>query len=125
MFTLLHQCHLRWQGHVHRMEDGCIPKDLLYSDPTCTTGATHRGCPQLCFKDICKYDLKPCNIDTKLWEAFADDRNKFFDLKSCNIDTKLWEALADDRNKFFDLKSWNIDGKLWEALTDDKKQFVF
>jgi len=30
MYTLLRQRRLRWLGHVHRMEDGRIPKDILY-----------------------------------------------------------------------------------------------
>ena len=30
MFTLLRQRRLRWLGHVYRMEDGRIPKDILY-----------------------------------------------------------------------------------------------
>ena len=54
------------------MEDGCIPKDLLCGE--FATGARCRGHPQLCFKDICKDDMKACNIDTQSWEAFADDR---------------------------------------------------
>ena len=72
MFTLLHQCCLNCLGYVYRMEDGHIPKDLLYSD--LATGARCRGCPQLCFKDVCKHAMKACNIDTESWEAFADDK---------------------------------------------------
>ena len=72
MFTLLHQCYLCWLGHAHRMEDGCIPKDLLYGE--LATGARYRGHPQLCYKDVCKCDMKACKIDTDSWEAFADDR---------------------------------------------------
>ena len=30
MLTLLRQRRLRWLGHVRRMEDGRIPKDILY-----------------------------------------------------------------------------------------------
>ena len=32
MFTLLRQRMLRWLGHVYRMENGRIPKDILYGD---------------------------------------------------------------------------------------------
>ena len=72
MFTLLHQCCLCWLGHVHRMEDGHIPKDLLYGE--LATGTRCRGHLQLCYKDVCKHGMKACNIDTDSWEAFADDR---------------------------------------------------
>ena len=72
IFTLLHQFCLHWLGHIHRMEDGHIPKDLLYGE--LTTGARCRGHPQLHFKDICKHDMKACNIDTESREAFADER---------------------------------------------------
>ncbi len=34
IFTLLSQRRLCWLGHVHRMPDGCIPKDLLYGELT-------------------------------------------------------------------------------------------
>ena len=71
MFTLLHQCHLHWLGHVHRMEDGCIPKDLLYGE--LAIGARCGGSPQLHYNHLCKHDMKACNIDTESWETFADD----------------------------------------------------
>ncbi|XP_063597293.1 uncharacterized protein LOC134773974 [Penaeus indicus] len=32
MYDLLHQKRLRWLGHVHRMDDGRIPKDLVYGE---------------------------------------------------------------------------------------------
>ena len=75
MLTLQCQRCLRWLGHVHRMVDGRIPKDLFYGELIRTTGARCRGRPQLRFKGVCKRDLKLRNIDTKLWEALADDRN--------------------------------------------------
>ena len=45
MYTLLKQCHLRWFGHVVRMADGQIPKDLLYGE--LVQGKHHRGRPRL------------------------------------------------------------------------------
>ena len=72
MYTLLRQHRLRWLGHTHRMGDGCIPKDLLYGE--LATGSRRRGRPHLRFKDVCKRDMKACNINTKSWEAFADNR---------------------------------------------------
>ena len=32
MYTLLQQRRFRWSGHVRRMDDGRIPKDILYGE---------------------------------------------------------------------------------------------
>ena len=73
--TLLYeetQRRLRWLGHVTRMEDGRIPKDLLYGE--LALGKRPIGRPQLRFKDVCKRDLKVLGINTDTWEAVASDR---------------------------------------------------
>ena len=72
-YTLLTQRHLWWLGHIIRMEDGCIPKDLLYGE--LVTGKRPAERPQLCFKDICKWDLQPLGIHTDSWEVTATDRD--------------------------------------------------
>ena len=64
---------MRWLGHVCRMEDGCIPKDLLYGE--LVTGKRPTGCPQLPYKDTCKRDLKVLGMNTDTWEAAAADRS--------------------------------------------------
>ena len=46
------QRRMRWLGHVTRMKDGRLPKDLLYGN--LATGQRPTGRPQLCFKDVCK-----------------------------------------------------------------------
>ena len=73
MFTLLKQRRKRWLGHVVRMDDGRIPKDLLYGE--LVQGKRPTGRPQLRFKDVCKRDLKPSNIDQNYWEATALKRS--------------------------------------------------
>ncbi|KAJ7316181.1 hypothetical protein JRQ81_002343 [Phrynocephalus forsythii] len=50
MYTLLKQRRLRWLGNVVRMDDGQIPKDLLYGE--LMKGKRPRGRPQLRYKDI-------------------------------------------------------------------------
>ena len=70
---LLCQRRLRWLGHMHRMGDGCIPKDVLYGETA--TGHRPAGCPALHFKDVCKRDLKLADIDPGSWEQRADDRS--------------------------------------------------
>ncbi|XP_069188807.1 uncharacterized protein [Procambarus clarkii] len=73
MFTLLKQRGMQWLGHVTRMEDGHIPKDLLYGE--LASGKKPTGRPDLRFKDACKLDLKHINIDTKTWGAAPVDRS--------------------------------------------------
>ena len=69
MLMLLKQRRMRWLGHVVRMDDGRIPKDLLYGE--LVQGKRPTGRPQLRFKDVCKRDLKSLNIDQNNWEATA------------------------------------------------------
>ena len=70
---LLCQCRLRWLGHMHRMGDGRIPKDVLHGE--LATGHHPAGRPALRFKDVCKRDLKLGDIDPGSWEQIADDRS--------------------------------------------------
>ena len=60
------QRRLRWLGPVHRMDDGHIPKKVLYRQ--LITGVGKVGCAALRFKDAWKHDLKACEIDPNNWE---------------------------------------------------------
>ena len=73
MYTLLRKRRLRWLGHVRRMDDGRLPKDLLYG--VLETGHRNLGRPVLRYKDVCKRDLKALSIDELSWESLADDRD--------------------------------------------------
>ena len=73
MFALLAQRRLRWLGHVSRMDDGRIPKDMLYGE--LVTGSRPTGRPTLRYKDVCKRDLRTCGINVASWETDADDRS--------------------------------------------------
>ena len=75
MFTLLRQRRLRWLGHVHRMPDGRIPKDLLYGE--LATGSRRTGRPQLRYRDVVKRDMKAVGIDTETWENLAADPSQW------------------------------------------------
>ena len=71
---MLCKLRLHWLGHVQqRMEDACIPKDLLSGE--LATGCRSIGLPALRFKDVCKCDLKLTGIDTESWEALAPECN--------------------------------------------------
>ena len=72
IYSFLSQRRLRWLGHVRRMGDGRIPKDVLYGQ--LTSGNQRVGRPALRYKGVCKHDMKTCNTDTADWETVADDR---------------------------------------------------
>ena len=72
LHLLLCKRRLRWLGHVHRMQDGRIPKDIMYGE--LASGQRPTGRPVLRFKDVCKKDLKTANINVKSWDQVASDR---------------------------------------------------
>ena len=72
MYTLLKQRRMRLLGHVVRMDDGRIPKDLLSGE--LAQGKRPTGRPQLRYNDVCKRDLKAMDVDLTTWEAVASDR---------------------------------------------------
>ena len=72
MFAILSQRRLRWLGHVCRMHDGRIPKDILYGE--LATGTRPTGRPALRYRDVCKRDLKSCNINPAELEKATADR---------------------------------------------------
>ena len=73
LYSLLKQRRLRWLGHVRRMEDGRLPKDLLYGK--LAKGKRSQGRPLQCYRNVCKRDLRDCNIDATDWEEKAEDRD--------------------------------------------------
>ena len=98
VFTLLRQRRLRWLGHVHRMQDGRIPKDLLYGE--LASGRRATGRPQLRFCDVVKRDMKATNMNTESWESLADDRSKWKGALTQHLragEEKLMDAAAEKR----------------------------
>ena len=66
-----HNLH-RWAGHVVRMPDERLPKQLLYGE--LCTGKRSRGGQKKRFKDTLNVSLKRCSIDHNAWEELASDR---------------------------------------------------
>ena len=73
MYTLLKQRRLRCLGHVVRMDDGRIPKDLFYGE--LAQGKRPTGRPQWCYKGVCKRDLKPLGIDINRWKTLVSNHS--------------------------------------------------
>lgn len=68
------QRRLRWLDRVHRMNDGRITIDILYSEPatrSCPTGHTAER-----LKFVTKWELKVIGINSGRWEQPADDREE-------------------------------------------------
>ena len=98
MYTLLRQRRLRWLGHVRRMDDGLIPKYILYGEMA--LGRRTTGRPHLRYKDVSVRDMKAVDIDTISWEGLAADRTKWRSALKQHIKTgeyKLMAAAADKR----------------------------
>ena len=58
------QRRLLWLGHVRRMDDDRIPKDMLYGE----LRQGSRPVSRLRFKDVCKRDMKQAEIDPNTWK---------------------------------------------------------
>ena len=61
MYTLLSQRRLRWLGHVHRMNDGRIPKDTMYGELASRKSIIGR--PWLRYQDVCTSDMNTLDIE--------------------------------------------------------------
>jgi methionyl-tRNA synthetase len=57
------------------MEDGRIPKDILNGE--LATGSRPTGRPALRYNDVCKKDLKSCNINPADFETTSSDRSSW------------------------------------------------
>ena len=64
---------LRWAGHVVRMSDERLPKQIFFSE--LEQGVRTSGRPLLRYKDTLKHEMKACNIDPSQWLALATDRS--------------------------------------------------
>ena len=70
--AMLNQAQFRWSGHVTRMDNSRLPKQLFHAE--LTTGKRHKGGQRKRYKDVLKSTLKACNIPVDEWQALAQDR---------------------------------------------------
>ena len=69
--AMLNQAQLRWSGHVTRMDDSRLPKQLFHAE--LSIGKRHKGVQRKWYKDVLKSTLKAYNIPVHEWQALAQD----------------------------------------------------
>ena len=72
---MLISIQMRWAGHVVRMDDDRIPKQLFYGELKSGKRPQHK--PRKRFKDSIKNNLKQLQLDVNNWEEIAKDRCKW------------------------------------------------
>ena len=78
--ALIMQSQLRWSGHVMRMEDNRLPKQLFCSE--LVRGTRKQGCQINRYKDSLKQSMRACNIPVTGWEALAANRTAW---RQCTV----------------------------------------
>ena len=73
--NLLNRNRLRWVGHVIRMSDDRLPKQMLYGELSLGTRKT--GGQLKRYKDVTKRSLIDCNIDPDNLESVASNRQEW------------------------------------------------
>ena len=71
---------MRWSGHVSRMHDNRLPKNILFGE--LVHGKRKHGGQRKRYKDVLHAVLKDSNIQHN-WEQDASDRTKWRHLISC------------------------------------------
>ena len=97
--TLLVRSRLRWLGHLCRMDDDRVPKQLLFSE--LEHGSRPFGRPKLRFKDILKKDLKIGSV-LEAWCYYVHNR-------------KEWRAITDNICTSYDKRRYETYSKRRDA----------
>ena len=66
---------LRWAGHLVRLDDTRLPKQLFYSELRSGSRPQHK--PKKRFKDSLKDSLRQFHIPVDEWESLAVDRDSW------------------------------------------------
>ena len=86
--AMITQHRLRWAGHLARMDNSRLAKQVFYSQ--LKEGKRGVGRPLLRYKDILKCDLSKCGLDTNNWESAANDRGKW--RRAVHVGVERFEA---------------------------------
>ena len=93
--NIVFRSHLRWLGHVIRMDDSRLPKQLLYGE--LSKGTRPVGRQQKRYRNQFLAVLKACHISSGNLEALAKDRAKW--RETCRKGLQIRER---DRTKWLE-----------------------
>ena len=95
--TLLMRAQVRWAGHIARMPDERIPKQLLYGE--LSDGKRSVGGQKKRFKDTLKASLKSFSIDISTWDKVAVDRSTWRNLMYKGAQSHEERQIAEAKQK--------------------------
>uniref|UniRef100_A0A8C5PLD5 Reverse transcriptase n=1 Tax=Leptobrachium leishanense TaxID=445787 RepID=A0A8C5PLD5_9ANUR len=108
VYTLLMKAQTRWAGHVARMPDHRIPKQLLYGE--LSQGKRSHGGQRKRYKDTLKASLKSMDIDITSWEILAQDRStwRMLTLHGCQIFEDRRATIAQEKRALRKVRTANV-----------------
>jgi exonuclease III len=98
IITTMRKAQTRWAGHVSRMTDSRIPKQLFYGE--LSNGERKVGGQRKRYKDTLKVYLKDFDIDAESWESSASDRPAWRTLinkGACHSEARRMETTKEKR----------------------------
>ena len=100
--TMVLKAQLRWTGHIIRMDESRIPRQLFYGE--LSQGRRNQGRPKKRYKDNLKSNLKWAGIQPKELETAAANRSGWRATvqraaRNFELDRRLYIAAARDRRK--------------------------
>ena len=94
------QSELRWSGHLVRMPDAQLRKQMFYGQ--LKDGKRRQGGQMKRYKDLLKANLKKCDINTSTWETVAKDRpvwRRIIAQGSATFEAKRCADLAEKKSR--------------------------
>lgn len=73
--AMIMKAQLRWAGHLVRMPDSRIPKQVFYSE--LEDGQRKQGRPKKRYRDCLKTSLTLADIDVQTWESSTGNRSEW------------------------------------------------
>ena len=116
--SMLLKSQMRWTGHVIRMEENRIPRQVMYGE--LKDGARKQGRPKLRYKDTLKSNLKWSGIQPRQLEACASDRSGWRSLTykaTAAFDEDRRQRLAAARDKRHRAASTSIQNTDFQCST--------